>query len=33
MQASVALKSLTHVNFFTVAAMPIEEFDQLFRKP
>jgi len=30
MQASIALKSLTHVSFFTVAAMPIEEFDKLF---
>jgi uncharacterized protein with GYD domain len=31
MQASIALKSLTHVTFFTVAAMPIEEFDGLFK--
>lgn len=30
MQASVGLKSLTDISFFTVAAMPIEEFDTLF---
>jgi uncharacterized protein with GYD domain len=30
MQASVALKSLTDISFFTVAAMAIEEFDSLF---
>jgi uncharacterized protein with GYD domain len=30
MQASVALKSLTDISFFTVAAMPIEDFDKLF---
>ncbi len=29
MQASVALKKLTEISFFTVAAMPIEEFDRL----
>jgi uncharacterized protein with GYD domain len=30
MKASVRLKELTDISFFTVAAMPIEEFDQLF---
>ena len=30
MQASVALKALTEISFFTTAAMPIEEFDKLF---
>jgi uncharacterized protein with GYD domain len=29
MQASVALKRLTGISFFTTAAMPIEEFDQM----
>ncbi len=29
MQASMALKRLTNISFFTTAAMPIEEFDQL----
>jgi uncharacterized protein with GYD domain len=29
MQASIALKRLTGISFFTAAAMPIEEFDQL----
>ena len=29
MQASVALKRLTDISFFTAAAMPVEEFDQL----
>jgi uncharacterized protein with GYD domain len=33
MQASVTLKSLTDIAFFTVAAMPIEEFDALFDSP
>jgi uncharacterized protein with GYD domain len=32
MQASVALKKLTDISFFTVAALPIEEFDRLFDK-
>jgi uncharacterized protein with GYD domain len=30
MKASMALKELTDISFFTVAAMPIEEFDRLF---
>jgi uncharacterized protein with GYD domain len=30
MKASVTLKELTDISFFTVAAMPIEEFDKLF---
>jgi uncharacterized protein with GYD domain len=30
MRASVALKKLTDISFFTVAAMPIDEFDELF---
>ena len=30
MKASVTLKELTDISFFTVAAMPIEEFDRLF---
>ncbi len=30
MKASVRLKELTDISFYTVAAMPIEEFDQLF---
>lgn len=29
MKATVALKRLTDISFFTTAAMPIEEFDQL----
>jgi uncharacterized protein with GYD domain len=29
MQASIALKRLTDISFFTAAAMPVEEFDQL----
>ena len=29
MQASIALKRLTGISFFTTAAMPIEEFDQM----
>ena len=29
MQASIALKRLTDISFFTAAAMPIDEFDQL----
>ena len=29
MQASIALKRLTNISFFTAAAMPIEEFDQM----
>ena len=29
MQASIALKRLTGISFFTAAAMPIEEFDQM----
>jgi uncharacterized protein with GYD domain len=29
MQASIALKRLSDISFFTTAAMPIEEFDQL----
>ena len=29
MQVSVALKRLTDISFFTAAAMPVEEFDQL----
>ncbi len=33
MQASVALKKLTDISFFTVAAMPIAEFDRLFGPP
>jgi len=30
MAASLALKRLTGITFFTVAAMPIEEFDKKF---
>ena len=30
MKASVTLKELTDISFFTVAALPIEEFDKLF---
>jgi uncharacterized protein with GYD domain len=29
MQASIALKRLTDISFFTAAAMPVEEFDQM----
>ena len=29
MQASIALKRLTDISFFTAAAMPIDEFDQM----
>ncbi len=29
MQASIALKRLTDISFFTAAAMPIDEFDAL----
>ena len=29
MQVSITLKRLTDISFFTTAAMPIEEFDQL----
>ena len=29
MQASIALKRLTDISFFTAAAMPIDEFDEL----
>ena len=29
MQASIALKRLTDISFFTAAAMPVEEFDQI----
>jgi uncharacterized protein with GYD domain len=29
MKASMSLKRLTGISFFTAAAMPIEEFDQL----
>ncbi len=29
MKASMALKRLTDISFFTSAAMPVEEFDQL----
>ena len=29
MQASIALHRLTDISFFTAAAMPIEEFDQM----
>lgn len=32
MQASVELKRLTDISFFTTAAMPIEEFDQMIGK-
>jgi len=30
MRLSLELKKLTEINFFTVAALPIEEFDTLF---
>ena len=29
MMASIALKRLTDISFFTAAAMPIEEFDEM----
>lgn len=29
MQASITLKRLSEISFFTAAAMPIEEFDQM----
>ena len=29
MQASIALKRLTDISFFTAAAIPIEEFDEM----
>ena len=29
MKASIALKRLTDISFFTAAAMPVEEFDQI----
>jgi uncharacterized protein with GYD domain len=29
MQASITLKRLTDISFFTTAALPIEEFDQM----
>jgi len=29
MKASMALKRLTGISFFTAAAMPVEEFDQM----
>ncbi len=29
MRASIALKKLTDISFFTAAAIPIEEFDQM----
>ena len=29
MKASIALKRITDISFFTAAAMPIEDFDQL----
>jgi len=32
MQASIALKRLTDIPFFTAAAMPIDEFDQMAEK-
>jgi uncharacterized protein with GYD domain len=30
MKASLTLEELTDISFFTVAAMPIEQFDKLF---
>lgn len=30
MRLSLELKKLTEINFFTVAALPIEEFDTMF---
>lgn len=32
MQASILLKRMTDISFFTAAAMPVEEFDQLAAK-
>lgn len=32
MQASIALKCLTDISFFTAAAMPIDEFDKMAEK-
>lgn len=32
MQASIALKRLTDISFFTAAAMPVDEFDQMAEK-
>ena len=29
MKASIALKRMTDISFFTAAAMPVEEFDQI----
>lgn len=29
MQASIALKRLTDISFFTAAALPVEEFDEM----
>ena len=29
MKASIALKRITDISFFTAAAMPIEDFDQM----
>jgi len=29
MRASIALKKLTDISFFTAAAVPVEEFDQM----
>jgi len=29
MQASIALKRLTDISFFTAAAMPVDEFDEM----
>ena len=33
MQASIALKRLTDISFFTAAAMPIDEFDDMAEDP
>jgi len=32
MQASILLKRMTDISFFTAAAMPVEEFDSLAEK-
>ena len=32
MQASIALKRLTDISFFTAAAMPVDEFDEMAEK-
>jgi uncharacterized protein with GYD domain len=32
MQASILLKRMTDISFFTAAAMPVEEFDKLAEK-